>query len=219
MLNLTPWGPRRLSLRSRGVPAMPAPVQASNLHVDCKQDNFTTKKTHYELECGHCGPMPNMMATLPNMIGGALCWTPQFGWRPLLECRAVTLPRCETRWNLQRCPKLANRSQPLVGRSSPYYEDTWRRYCCLTSFFQLSIYALVAKIQPDLKLCDGAKMANFCILYFQWAACSKFQTCILNLHQGHTMCATMTDIQSATVEIRQGKKKTEDRRRNHRAKI
>jgi len=23
----------------------------------------------------------------------------KFGWRPLLECRAVTLPRCETRWN------------------------------------------------------------------------------------------------------------------------
>ena len=27
-------------------------------------------------------------------IGGALCSTPQFGWRPLLECRAVTMPRC-----------------------------------------------------------------------------------------------------------------------------
>jgi len=39
----------------------------------------------------------------------------KFGWRPLLECRAVTLPRCETRWNLQVCPKLANRSQPLVS--------------------------------------------------------------------------------------------------------
>jgi len=24
-----------------------------------------------------------------------------FGWRPLLECRSVTLPRRETRWNLQ----------------------------------------------------------------------------------------------------------------------
>jgi len=59
----------------------------------------------------------------------------KFGWRPLLECRAVTLPRHETRWNLQGCPKLANRSQPLVGRSSPYYEDMWRRYRCLTSFF------------------------------------------------------------------------------------
>jgi len=23
----------------------------------------------------------------------------KFAWRPLLECRAVTLPRCETRWN------------------------------------------------------------------------------------------------------------------------
>jgi len=58
----------------------------------------------------------------------------KFGWRPLLECRAVTLPRCETRWNLQGCLKLPDRSQPLVGRSSPYCEDVWGRYCCLTSF-------------------------------------------------------------------------------------
>jgi len=47
----------------------------------------------------------------------------KFGWRPVLKCRAVTLPRRETRWNLQGCPNLANRSQPLVHRSSPYYED------------------------------------------------------------------------------------------------
>ena len=63
-------------------------------------------------------------------------WSPlfnaaKFGWRPLLECRAVTLPRRETRWNLQGCPKLASRSQPLVP-SSPYYQDMWRMYCCLT---------------------------------------------------------------------------------------
>jgi len=44
----------------------------------------------------------------------------KFGWRPLLECRAVTLPRRETRWNLQGCPTLPDRSQPLVGLSSPY---------------------------------------------------------------------------------------------------
>ena len=37
-----------------------------------------------------CAPMPNVMAALPN-IGGALCSM------PLLECRAVTLPRRETR--------------------------------------------------------------------------------------------------------------------------
>jgi len=67
-------------------------------------------------------------------------WRPLFsaamyGWRPLLQCRAVTLPRCETHWNLQVCPKLPDRSQPLVGRSSPYCVDMWRRHCCLTGFF------------------------------------------------------------------------------------
>jgi len=74
----------------------------------------------------------------------------KFGWRPLLECHAVTLPRHESSWNLQGCPKLANRSQPLVGRSSPDYEDMWRRYRYLTSFFfRLSIHASAAKIQSD----------------------------------------------------------------------
>ena len=37
----------------------------------------------------------------------------KFGWCPLLECRAVTQPRCETSWNLQGCPKLTKRSQPI----------------------------------------------------------------------------------------------------------
>ena len=69
-----------------------------------------------------CGPMPNVMAALPN-IGGALCSTPQ------------SLADAQTR--VQGCPKLANRSQPLVGRSSLYYQDMWRRYCCLTSFFPI----------------------------------------------------------------------------------
>jgi len=58
----------------------------------------------------------------------------KFGWRPVLECRAVTMPRRETRWNLLGCPKLANRSQPLEGLSSSYCEDVWGRYCCLTIF-------------------------------------------------------------------------------------
>ena len=93
----------------------------------------------------------------------------KFGWRPLLECRAVncavnfgplTAEICwrvrgtptnfngfrETRWNLSWCPELANRSQRLLGRSSPYCKGIWRRYCCLTSFFRLSICAYVAKI-------------------------------------------------------------------------
>ena len=67
-------------------------------------------------------------------------WRPLFnatksGWRPLLD--AVQYGCQETRWNLQGCPKLPDRSQPLVGQSSPYYEDMWRTYCCLTSFFPI----------------------------------------------------------------------------------
>jgi len=60
-----------------------------------------------------------------------------FGWRPLLDCRAVTLPRRDTPWNMMRYPKPANRPQPLVGRSSSYCKAIWRRYCCLTSFFPI----------------------------------------------------------------------------------
>ena len=72
----------------------------------------------------------------------------KFGWRPLLECRAVTLPIRETRFNLQGCPKFLNRPQPLVGRSSPYYEDMWRRYCCLTSFFSIVNTCLSCEDKP-----------------------------------------------------------------------
>jgi len=89
----------------------------------------------------------------------------KFGWRPVLECRAVTLPRCETRWNLQGCPKLANRSQPLVRRSSPYCEDMWSRYCCLISFFSDCPYVPYLRRCSPTDLCDGAETAIFCVLY------------------------------------------------------
>ena len=69
----------------------------------------------------------------------------KFGWRPVLECRAVTLPRRESRWNLQGRTKLANGSQPLVGRSSPHYEDMWRTYWCLTSFFPIVDTCLICE--------------------------------------------------------------------------
>jgi len=87
------------------------------------------RKTADMKKLRHCHPM---YTCLPLFNAAKFCW------RPLLECRAVTMPRRETRWNLQGCPKLANRSQPLVGRSSPYYDDMWRRYrWCLTSFFPI----------------------------------------------------------------------------------
>ena len=82
----------------------------------------------------------------------------------------------------------------------------------INKFF--SDYRYMPQLQrySPTKLCDGAKMAIFCILYFQRAACSTFQTCILNSHC-HTMCGSMVDIQSLTAEIRRGKKKERRRRK------
>jgi len=83
---------------------------------------------------------------------------------PLMECRAVMLPRRETRWNLQGCPKLTKLSQPLMGRSSPYYGDMWRRYCCLTSFF------------PIVYTCLGCKdiARQSCAMVHRWRFLATF---------------------------------------------
>jgi len=59
----------------------------------------------------------------------------KFGWRPLLERRAVTLPRRETGWNLQGCPKLTKRSQPLECRSSPLLWGHVEEILLLNNFF------------------------------------------------------------------------------------
>ena len=78
--------------------------------------------------------MPNVMATLPT-TGGTLCSTPHFGWRPLLECRAVTLPRRETHWNYMGCPKLTKRAA-----SGPKFTILWghvEEILLLKSFFPI----------------------------------------------------------------------------------
>jgi len=81
--------------------------------------------------------------------------------------------------------KLTKRSQPLVGRTSPYCDDMWRRYCCLTSFFPIVDTCLscedIAR-QSCAMVRRWQFLAILCVLYFWRAACSTFQTCILNSH-------------------------------------
>jgi len=67
----------------------------------------------------------------------------KFGWRPLLECRAVKPPRRETRWNLLGCPKLATGSRPLVGRSSPLLSRYVEEVLMLNKFFPI-VYACLS---------------------------------------------------------------------------
>jgi len=88
------------------------------------------------------------MAALPN-IGGAVCSTPQslVDTHTRVPCSNAAKRRNPLKFS--GVLQTHQRSQSLVIRSSPYCEDMWRRYCCLTSFFRLSAHALVAKIQPD----------------------------------------------------------------------
>jgi len=123
--------------------------------------------------CVECGSTPNVIVALPN-IGGALCST-----RAKQDAKPVEI-RCQV-----GCPKLPDRSQPLVGRSASYCGDPWKRYCCLASFFPIVDVRLnfedIAR-QICAMVSRWRFLASFCVLYFQRAACSKFQTCILNSH-------------------------------------
>ena len=134
---------KKLSITNNDQPANRQLVIFNHQKMICKQllwylpfrgSRKPSRKVLSKLECG---PVPNAMAVLPN-IGGAVCSMPEsLANAHYYKCLAVTLPRRETSWNLQGCPKLPNRSKPLVGRSSPYCEDMRRRYRCLTTFFPI----------------------------------------------------------------------------------
>jgi len=131
-----------------------------------------------------CCPLMHYIVKL-EMWASAQCdghpaeyrWRPLFnaaklGWRPLIECSAVTLPRREICWNLQGCPKLTKRSQSLVGRSSPYYGDMWRRYCCLTCFFQIVDKCLSCE---DIKKGKGFPILDTERWARSWSRCTGSQ--------------------------------------------
>ena len=58
--------------------------------------------------------------------------------------------------------------KPDVGRSSPYSEDMWGRYCWLTNFFPIvDACLIVAKSDKVVRWCaDGDFLTIFSILYF-----------------------------------------------------
>jgi len=100
--------------------------------------------------------------------------------------------------------------QQISAASRPKFTILWGHVdeiLLLNNFFSDCRYMPYLRRYSPTKLLDGPEMATFCVLYFQRAARSTFQTCILNLHEGHTMCGSMVHIQSPTAEIRKEKKK------------
>jgi len=77
--------------------------------------------------------MPNVMAALPN-IGAPSVQRRKVWLTPTTRLPCSNSDKTRNPLKFARVPKLANRSHPLMGRSSPYCADTWGRYCCLASF-------------------------------------------------------------------------------------
>jgi len=62
------------------------------------------------------------------------CWMLLSRWATSVQWRRQDAKPTEL--CLGGCPKLANRSQPLMGGSSPYCDNMWRRHCCFVSDWQ-----------------------------------------------------------------------------------
>jgi len=141
------------------------------------------------------------------------------GWSPLSDVGPVTKPRPETHWNLLGCPKLVNRSQPLMDRSSPYCDNIWTRYCCSTAF-------------PIVNTClnreDTARQSSVMVRW--WLIFGDFLRSVFSasrmqhisdLHSKFArrphMCGSMADIRLRIGEEKRRRRR--ERRRQNRTKI
>jgi len=95
--------------------------------------------------------------------------------------------RCQDAKPVEIC-RVAQTNKMISAASGPKFtilRGHVEEILLLNTFFRLPMHALFAKIQPEKLVgwCpDGDFLAIFCVLYFQRAARSTFQTCILNLH-------------------------------------
>jgi len=116
--------------------------------------------------------------------------------------------------------KLPDSSQPLVGRSSPYHGEICRTYCCLTSFFPI--------VDTCLSCEDIVRQS--CWMVFRWRFLATFLRPVFQRapvqHQHHVSdlhlkfalrphySHYMAHIQSATADIRRGKKDRKNKRQD-----
>ena len=120
----------------------------------------------------------------------------EYRWRPLFNAAVWLTPTarlpCSNAAKTRNPLKFAGVPQTrrqISSASRPKFTILWGRVekiLLLNNFFSDCRYIPQLRRYSPTKLYDGAQMAIFgdffCILCFQRAACSRFQTCILNLH-------------------------------------
>jgi len=108
----------------------------------------------------------------------------KFGRRPLYRVPCSNTAKTQNPLKFAGVPQTLEPISAVVGllgRSSPYYEDMWRRYCCLTSLFPIVDTCLSCKDRPIARpSCAIMRrwriFGDFLCPVFQQAACSTFQT-------------------------------------------
>ena len=78
--------------------------------------------------------MPNVMVALPN-TGGPLCSTPQIWMTPTTGVPCSNAAKTRNPLKFAGVPQTG---KSISAASRPKFTilwDTWRTYCCLTSFF------------------------------------------------------------------------------------
>jgi len=128
--------------------------------------------------------MPNVMADLPN-IGGALCSTPQFGLTPTTRVPCSNTAKTQ---NPLKLPGVPQTNETISAASGPKFTILWghvQEILLLNNFFQIVDTCLSCE-DIARQSCGMVHrwqfLAIFWVLHLQWAACSTFQTCVLNSH-------------------------------------
>ena len=129
--------------------------------------------------------MPNVMAALPN-TGGALCSTPQS--LPGAHYRVKCSNTAKTR-NPLKCAGVPQTRQQISAASGPKFTILCKyveKVLLFNKIFSDCRYMPQLRRFSPINLYDGVPdgdlLRHLCVLYFQRAACSTFQTCILNSH-------------------------------------
>jgi len=68
----------------------------------------------------------------------------EYRWRSLFNA-AVLCINATNPLKFAGVPQTRQRISAVSRPKFTYYQDMWRKYCCLKVFFRLSIHALVAK--------------------------------------------------------------------------
>ena len=133
----------------------------------------------------------------------------EYRWRPLFNAAVWLCSNAAKIRNPLKFAGVPQTNETISAASGPYCKHVGE-VLLLNKFFPIVDTCLSCE-DIARRSCAMVRrwrfLHHFCVLYFQRAACRIFQTCILNSHQGHTMCGSMLDIQSAAAEIRRGIKK------------